>query len=56
MSKPGELLVAIMNNQIDFSIVRDRHWYLIPVASVNRWLKNKWPPEWLAFYHFCNLL
>lgn len=50
MSKSGELLVAIMNNQIDFSIARDRHWYRIPVDSVSKWLKNKWPPQWLSFY------
>jgi very-short-patch-repair endonuclease len=40
-----------MNNQIDFSIARDRHWYRIPVDSVKKWLKEKWPPKWLSFYH-----
>ncbi len=49
--KNGELLIAIINNQLDFAIARDRHWYRIPVNSVNKWLKNKWPPQWLAFYH-----
>lgn len=51
MSKTGELLVAIINNQLDFSIARDKHWYRIPVASVKKLLKGKWPPQWLAFYH-----
>jgi very-short-patch-repair endonuclease len=51
MSKSGELLVAIINNQLDFSIARDKHWYRIPVESVKKLLKEKWPPQWLAFYH-----
>jgi very-short-patch-repair endonuclease len=25
-------------------------WYRIPVSSVNRFLKDRWPPQWLAFY------
>jgi len=35
----GEVLVAIMNNLLDFAIARDQHWYRIPVRSVARWLK-----------------
>ena len=46
----GEMLVAIMNNPVDFAIARDQHWYRIPISSVNKWLKNRWPPGWLAFY------
>jgi hypothetical protein len=46
----GEVLVAIMNNLLDFAIARDQHWYRIPVRSVERWLKARWPPRWLAFY------
>jgi len=46
----GEMLVAIMNNPVDFAIARDQHWYRIPISSVNKWLKNRWPPRWLAFY------
>lgn len=43
-------MVAIMNNLLDFAIARDQHWYRIPVRSVERWLKERWPPQWLAFY------
>lgn len=50
MSTRGEFLVAILNNQIDFKIVRDQHWYRIPVTSVDRWLSRRWPPKWIAFY------
>ena len=46
----GEVLVAIMNNLLDFAIARDQHWYRIPVRSVERLLKARWPPQWLAFY------
>lgn len=27
-----------------------KHWYRIPVLSVDKWLKRRWPPRWLAFY------
>jgi len=46
----GELLVAIMNNQRDFAIARQQNWYRIPVGSARKWLKDRWPPQWLAFY------
>jgi very-short-patch-repair endonuclease len=46
----GEVLVAILNNLLDFAIARDQHWYRIPVSSVHKWLKGRWPPQWLAFY------
>ena len=50
MAVRGEVLVAIMNNLLDLSIARDEHWYRIPVSSVEKWLKERWPPNWLAFY------
>jgi hypothetical protein len=25
-------------------------WYRIPVSSAHKWLKDRWPPRWLAFY------
>ena len=31
MGARGEVLVAIMNNPLDFAIARDQHWYRIPV-------------------------
>jgi very-short-patch-repair endonuclease len=50
MTKRGEVLVAIMNDSRDLDIAREKHWYRIPVPSVERFLKERWPPEWLAFY------
>jgi len=50
MSQRGQVLVAIMNESRDLAIAREKHWYRIPVPSVNRFLKTRWPPEWLAFY------
>lgn len=46
----GEVLVAIMNNLLDFNIARDQQWYRIPVRSARKRLKERWPPRWLAFY------
>ncbi len=46
----GEVLVAIMNDPADFAIAQEQYWYRIPVYSVKRFLKKRWPPEWLAFY------
>lgn len=46
----GEVLVAIMNNSLDSAIARDQHWYCIPVRSVDKLLRSRWPPQWLAFY------
>jgi very-short-patch-repair endonuclease len=50
MSTRGEVLVAILNDPLDFAILRERQWYRIPVHSVDRWLYNCWPPKWLSFY------
>lgn len=50
MSKLGEVLIAIMNKALDFSILRGQLWYRIPVSSQIKWLKEKWPPKWVAFY------
>ena len=50
MSNRGEVLVAIINKQLDFAILREKLWYRIPVSSVEKWLKERWSPKWLAFY------
>ena len=50
MHRRGEILVTIMNKPIDFVLASEQHWYRIPVSSVEKWLKNAWPPEILAFY------
>jgi very-short-patch-repair endonuclease len=46
----GEVLVAIINDRLDFQKARDEHWYRIPVSSVDKWLRRRWPPTWLALY------
>jgi len=46
----GEVLVAIMNNVLDFNIAQDQRWYRIPVRSASTMLRERWPPQWLAFY------
>ena len=50
MANRGEVLVAIMNKPLDFAILREKLWYRIPVRSVEKWLEDKWPPQWIAFY------
>jgi len=50
MTNRGEVLVAILNNQHDFNVAYEQHWYRIPVSSVENLLKNRWPPQWLALY------
>ena len=50
MSHRGEVLVAIINDQLDFTIVHDQHWYRVPIGSKEKWLKERWPPKWLALY------
>ena len=44
------LLVAILNNKLDFEVARDKHWYRIPISSQRKWLARRWPPKWIAFY------
>jgi very-short-patch-repair endonuclease len=46
----GEVLVAIMNDLHDFRVARDQHWYRVPIDSAEKWLKRRWPPQWVAFY------
>jgi very-short-patch-repair endonuclease len=50
MYQHEEVLVAIVNNKRDFSIIQNQHWYRIPVSSMLKWLKKRWPPDWVAFY------
>lgn len=45
-----QVLVAIMKDRLDFEIARDQHWYRIPVTSADKWIGDRWPPAWLAFY------
>lgn len=50
VAERGQVLVAIQNNRRDLDIAQEQHWYRIPVESANKWLRNRWPPEWIAFY------
>jgi very-short-patch-repair endonuclease len=50
MSKKGEVLVAIVNNKNDFAELRENQWYRIPVPSADKWLRDAFPPKWLAIY------
>lgn len=45
-SNRGEALVAIVNNQPDWRILKEHLWYRIPVESAPK----RFPPQWLAFY------
>ncbi|MBD2056311.1 hypothetical protein H6F88_09815 [Oculatella sp. FACHB-28] len=49
-TRRGEVLVAILNNVQDMKIACEQHWYRILVESVEKFLKQHWAPEWLAFY------
>ncbi|MFH1907866.1 MAG: DUF559 domain-containing protein [Chloroflexota bacterium] len=50
MSRHGEVLVAIIDDMLDFARLRKEHWYRIPVKSVEKWLEDGFPPDWIAFY------
>lgn len=49
-TKHGEVLVAIIDDLLDFARLREEHWYRIPVKSVEKWLGESFPPKWIAFY------
>jgi very-short-patch-repair endonuclease len=50
MPTQGEVLVAILNNRLDFNVAYEQHWYRIPVNNAKKLLKDRWPPQWVAFY------
>ena len=50
MSRRGEVLIAIINNRLDFALAQEKRWYRIPFSSQKKWLKDCWPPKWLALY------
>jgi very-short-patch-repair endonuclease len=50
MARRTEVLIAILNNHRDMQIAREQHWYRIPVESVEKFLKSRWAPKWIAFY------
>jgi hypothetical protein len=50
MVERRDVLVAVVNTQRDLDLLREQHWYRIPVKSVEMFLKTHWPPDWLAIY------
>ena len=46
----GQVLVAIVSRPLDLTYAREQHWYRIPVENVEKRLKHRWPPQWLALY------
>lgn len=49
-SSANPVLVSVLNNGRDLEIARTQRWYRIPVDSAHKWIGNRWPPQWLAFY------
>ena len=50
MASKEFVIVAIAKTLHDFEIVKQQHWYRIPVGSQKKWLSRHWPPKWIAFY------
>lgn len=48
--KKGEFLIAIIKTKEDLEIARDQHWYRIPVKNAKKLLKDRFPPQGIAFY------
>ena len=44
------VLVAVINNARDLEIARTQSWYRIPIDNARKWVGDRWPPQWLAFY------
>jgi very-short-patch-repair endonuclease len=49
-SAQDPVLLSILNHPRDLALARDQHWYRIPVRSADKWLRRRWPPQWVAFY------
>jgi hypothetical protein len=45
MARRGEVLIAILNDRLDFETARSQHWYRIPISSQEKWLKDRWQPK-----------
>jgi hypothetical protein len=41
MARRGEVLIAIVNNLLDFEVARNHHWYRIPISSQEKWLNDR---------------
>src|SRR5690349_14182203 len=50
-SGKGEVLVGIVNHPRELALVKEERWYRIPVIQAKKWINNRWPPKWVAFYH-----
>lgn len=44
------MLVAILKDPNDLSVLFLKLWYRIPVDSVEKFLHRRWAPEWVSFY------
>ncbi len=51
MNKSEELLVGIVNRIGDYNVIHNQLWYRIPIEKVDKMLKDRWPPKWIAFYY-----
>lgn len=45
-----EVLVALLTTSEALKRARIDHWYHVPTVAVMKWIKNRWPPQHLAFY------
>ena len=44
-----EVLVALMPSAADFTIAREQNWYRIGVYNVDKLVRPRWPPVFVAF-------
>lgn len=49
-AKKGEVLVAVLPKRLDLDILRNNLWYRVPIDQKARLIRDRWPPDYLAFY------
>jgi very-short-patch-repair endonuclease len=50
MNPSPEVLVTLLKTPDALKRAKSEGWYHVPVASVRKWAKKRWPPQILAFY------
>ena len=45
-----DVLIAFLRTPDALQRAKVEHWYHVPVASAEKWVKERWPPKFLAFY------
>ena len=50
MNPSPEVLVALLKTPDALKRAKSDGWYHAPVSAVAKWVKNRWPPQVLAFY------